>query len=136
MKLSLTLGQRRPLDRQTARGCLMTNLFGLPGLGSLAAGRSAGYAQIALSLGGLALTSVFAVRAFMWLSSSNGLQQSNEQPGLYFEDLWIHVRWALLGFGIFACGWLWSLVSGLNILAESRPAEVPPAPRIPPKLSS
>jgi hypothetical protein len=114
----------------------MTNLFGLPGLGSLAAGRPAGYAQMALSLGGLALTTAFAVPAFMWLSSSNNLPQGGDPSGVSLEELWIHVRWALLGFGVFACGWLWSLASGLSILAESRSAEVPSAPRIPPKLSS
>src|ERR1700759_3260843 len=108
MKFSLTLGKRRPLDAQTARGCLMTNLFALPGLGSLAAGRPSGYAQMALSLGGLAVTTAFAVPAMRWLSSaSNGLQQYQDQPGIYFDQLWIHIRWAVLGFGIFLCGWLW-----------------------------
>src|SRR5277367_3163863 len=114
MKFSLTLGPRRPLDRQTARGCLMANLLGLPGLGSLAAGRRAGYAQMVLALGGLALTSAYGVRCLLWFASpSNGLEQLQDQTGEYFALLWEHIRGAFLGFGVFACGWLWGLASGL-----------------------
>lgn len=131
MKFSLTLGQRRPLDRQTARGCLMTNLFGLPGLGSLAAGRPTGYFQIALSLAGLALTSTFAVRALLWFSSTSGGAPLQDDTGAYFEQLWLHVRWALLGFVVFLCGWLWGFASGMSILNE---AQNPPPRPIPPKL--
>lgn len=131
MKFSLTLGQRRPLDRQTARGCLVANLFGLPGIGSLAAGRRSGYAQMMLSLTGLALTTIFAIRFFLWYSSSsNGSQQPQDDLG----QLWLHVRWAFLGMAVFACGWLWGFFSGLAILLEARPNEPPPAPTVPPKL--
>lgn len=114
----------------------MTNLFGLPGLGSIAAGRPSGYAQMVLSLGGLALTSIFAIRAFMWLSSSNGSQHDVEAVAIPLGELWIHVRWALLGFGVFLCGWLWAFATGLSILAEARSTERTPSRDIPPKLLS
>ena len=52
MKISLALGPRRPLSRQTAWGCLTTNLA-LPGAGSLVAGRVSGYPQLALGVGGM-----------------------------------------------------------------------------------
>lgn len=135
MKFSLTLGQRRPLDRQTARGCLTANLLGLPGLGSLAAGRKAGYAQMALSFAGLALTSVYGVRFLIWFSStSTGSQQLDNQTGEYFEQVWLHVRSAFLGMGIFLCGWLWGLASGLSILSEAHATDKPTIRPIPPKL--
>jgi len=135
MKFSLTLGQRRPLDRQTAWGCLTTNLLGLPGLGSLAAGRRSGYAQMAFALVGLAITSVYGIRCLLWLtSSSNGLHDLEGLPGEYFDLLWAHTRGALLGMAVFLCGWLWGLISGMSILAEARSNEKTPARRIPPKI--
>ena len=52
-KISLALGQRQALSRQTAWGCFTTNLA-LPGFGSLVAGRISGYFQVALAMVGLA----------------------------------------------------------------------------------
>ena len=60
-KVSLALGPRRPLSRQTAWGCFTTNLA-MPGFGSLVAGRISGYAQAALTIGGMVLTMVFGAR--------------------------------------------------------------------------
>ena len=48
MKISLALGQRKPLDRTTAWGCLTANLA-VPGCGSLVAGRVSGYFQLLLA---------------------------------------------------------------------------------------
>jgi hypothetical protein len=129
MKFSLTLGPRRPLDRQTAWGCLTANLFGLPGLGSLAAGRRIGYGQMILSLSGVALTSAFGIRFIIWFAShSTELSQLDDEGMSHFGELWDHLRWALLGIGVFLTGWLWALASSLSILAQAKSAGPKPAP--------
>lgn len=132
MKFSLIPGPRRPLDRQTAWGCLTTNQLGLPGLGSLAAGRRTGYCQMALSLAGLALTAAYGVRFLTWFASQwDKLQQLQEEPDIYFHEIWVHLRWPLLGMAVFLAGWLWALASSISIIAQSKSAGVkPPPPRI------
>jgi len=129
MKFSLIPGPRRPLDRQTAWGCLTTNQFGLPGLGSLAAGRRIGYCQMALSLAGLVLTAAYSLRFLKWYASEwNKFQQFDAEPGVYFHEIWVHLRWPLLGMAVFLAGWLWALASSISILAEAKSAEPKPLP--------
>jgi hypothetical protein len=123
MKFSLTPGPRRPLDRQTAWGCLTANLFGLPGLGSLAAGRRTGYGMMVLSLTGLAITSVFGIRFIIWFTSHSAeMNQSGDGGMSGFGELWAHLRWPLLGVAVFLAGWLWALASSLSILAQAKSA--------------
>jgi len=130
MKFSLTPGPRRPLDRQTAWGCLTANLFGVPGLGSLAAGRRVGYRQMILSLSGLAITSAFGIHFIIWYSShSADLNQFSDEGVTHYGELWDHLRWALLGIAVFLTGWLWALASSLSILAQAKsdgPKSSPP----------
>ena len=130
MKFSLTLGPRRPLDRQTAWGCITANLFGVPGLGSLAAGRQVGYFQMLLSVGGLAITGAFGIRFLLWYLSNSAQINQVDDAGLdQLGGIWLHVRWALLGIVVFACGWLWALMTSLSILASVKsdtPKPVPP----------
>jgi hypothetical protein len=131
MKFSLTLGPRRPLDRQTAWGCLTANLFGVPGLGSLAAGRRVGYVQMLLSVGGLAISSVYGIRFILWFISNSAQVNQLDDAGLgQVGDIWLHLRWALLGIGVFACGWLWSLATSLGLLAEAKSGTTKPAPPV------
>jgi hypothetical protein len=134
MKFSLISAPRRPLDRQTAWGCLTTNQFGLPGLGSLAAGRRTGYGQMALSLAGVAITAAYGVRFMTWyVSSSAKLQQLQSQPDVYLHEIWIHLRWPLLGFAVFLAGWLWALASSICIVSQATPgADKVAPPRINP----
>jgi hypothetical protein len=123
MKFSLTPGPRRPLDRQTAWGCLTANLFGLPGLGSLAAGRRTGYGMMILSLTGLAMTSAFGIHFIVWFTShSSELNQPDEAGMAGYGELWVHLRWALAGIAVFLTGWLWALASSLSILAQAKSA--------------
>lgn len=132
MKFSLTLGQRRPLDRQTAWGCLTANLVGVPGLGSLAAGRRSGYGQMLLAVGGLAISSIFGVRFILWFISHSAQANQGDDAGLeQMQGIWLHLRWALLGIVIFACGWLWALSSSLSILAGAKSGDVK---RVPPVI--
>src|SRR5438445_6318161 len=110
MKVSLALGERRQLSRQTAWGCLTTNLA-LPGFGSLAAGRRVGYLQAALTLMGMALTIIFGVPFTIWsLSNWARLHDPASDQLAALGEMWTRVRWALLGIGIFGVGWLWALV--------------------------
>jgi hypothetical protein len=128
MKVSLALGTRRPLSRQTAWGCLTTNLA-LPGFGSLAAGRFSGYFQVALALLGLTLSSVFAARFFAWYVSHRADLQNELDPVASLSAVWAQVRWPLLGIGVFFLGWVWSLVTSCQIVREAKAAErhnVPP----------
>ena len=134
MKFSLIPGPRRPLDRQTAWGCLTTNLFGLPGLGSLAAGRWTGYGQMALSVAGLALTAAYGVRFISWFAAHWGeLQQLQGEPDGYFHEIWAHLRLPLLGMAVFLAGWLWALASSVSIMVEAKSTDVK---TIPPRISS
>jgi hypothetical protein len=132
MKISLARGPRQPLSRQTAWGCLTTNLA-LPGFGSLVAGRSSGYAQAVLGIVGLALTAVFGVRFIAWYFA-NWPRLSGDQadPFVALGELWKAVRWPLLGVGVFLLGWLWALITSLEIL---RGATKPPPQIEPPRMA-
>ena len=129
MKISLALGERRPLDRQTAWGCFTGNLA-VPGAGSLIAGRISGYAQLLLGLAGLTLTSVFGVQFILWFFAKYSHMQSGDaDPFQTMTDMWHAGRWAFLGILIFGFAWIWGLITGLMIVASSKP--VAPGPRSP-----
>src|SRR3954462_2960646 len=106
MKISLALGERRPLSRQTAWGCLTTNIA-MPGFGSLMAGRISGYPQALLGIIGMVLTTVFGVRLLIWMLSNWGRLHD---PASYhlevFGEMWLVLRWAFLGMALFGAGWL------------------------------
>jgi hypothetical protein len=129
----LALGPRRPLSRQTAWGCLTTNLA-LPGLGSLVAGRISGYSQAALALGGMGLTMAFGVRFMLWFAANWArLHDPEADPVAALLEMWVAggLRWALLGIALFALGWLWALATSLGLLRAAKREE---ASRAPPRL--
>ncbi len=132
MKISLALGPRQPLSRQTAWGCLTTNLAA-PGLGSLVAGRASGYAQAALAVGGVILTCVFGVRFIVWYLAHRSLFQEPQADELDpLLQMWQVLRWVLLGLGTFGLGWLWALASSLQIvLAAKKDERANEPPRLP-----
>jgi len=128
MKVSLALGERRPLDRTTAWGCLTANLA-VPGSGTLVAGRRSGYVQGLLALAGMGLTLVFGLRYIGWqLANYARLQDEMLDPLAVAGEVWIAVRWAVLGIALFAVAWLWGLESGLSLLREARRADARPKP--------
>src|ERR1051326_6972094 len=107
MKISLGLGERRPLSRQTAWGCLTTNMA-MPGFGSLMAGRVSGYPQAFLGIVGMVLTTVFGVRFLVWmLANWSRTHDPATDQGELFLQMWLVVRWAFLGMLLFGAGWLW-----------------------------
>jgi hypothetical protein len=122
MKISLALGQRRPLDRATAWGCLTANLA-VPGCGSLVAGRVSGYLQFLLAMIGVALTVVFGMKFIMWYGNHWALlQQTQPDTAANFRELWSRLRPAALGFAVFLAGLSWAMASSVGILRESRNA--------------
>jgi hypothetical protein len=120
MKISLARGPRGPLSSQTAWGCLTSNLA-LPGTGSLLAGRAAGYGQLLLALLGLAVSLIFGVRFLMWnVSNWSRLHGPDVDSIEALGEIWVQLRWALLGLGVFLISMVWALVTSVAILASSR----------------
>jgi hypothetical protein len=129
MKVSLALGSREPLSRQTAWGCLTGNLA-LPGSGSLVAGRRAGYFQLALAGLGMVLTMIFGLRFIFWFFANwSRLHQPSTDPFAILGEMWQVVRWAAFGIGVFLVSWLWALGTSYRILHSTTGSEqsnVPP----------
>ena len=127
MKISLALGPRGPLSRQTAWGCLTANLA-LPGIGSLMGGRRSGYGQALLGFGGLGLSILFGIPFIYWgLANWSRLYGDQSAPVTSMAELWTHLRWAVLGIALFGAGWLWALATSCLILHQAQTASnVPP----------
>jgi len=132
-KLSSAWQVRQPLTRETAWICLSANLT-LPGFGSIAAGRRvSGILQLGMSLIGIALTTVFGVKFILWaLSNWDRIHQPQESLDLLTE-VWLAVRWALLGMALFALSWIWGLAAGYYLVRKTSPQAA--AGSIPPRLA-
>jgi hypothetical protein len=122
MKLSLACGPRRPLDRTDAWGCVTTNQFVLPGLGSLVAGRRTGYLQAALAVIGFVCSAMFAVWLIRTWLGLHPMPEDWETWKALFAQWKPHLILGAVGFGGFGIAWLWALASSLAILRESRSA--------------
>jgi len=138
MKASSAPAGRQPPDPQTAWGCLTTNLA-LPGFGSLMGRRVAGYFQAPLCALGLILTLTFGVKFMAWYFSNYArLNQEQVDPFAVLGEMWIQVRWALLGMALFAVSWLWALATSISLVrrakaqAQAEQPGVPPRPEDPP----
>jgi len=132
MRISLALGNRDALDRQTARACAATNL-GFPGFGSLMAGRAVGYAQATLTVAGFALTLICGLPAIVWyLRNWSKFNDPMADPLDNLHALWLALRWTLLGMGLFGVSWLWALMTSLMILRSAPKNE---AAGLPPRLT-
>ena len=129
MKISFALVPNQPLSRQMAWGCLTTNLA-IPGMGSLVAGRKAGYAQAILAMISMSLTVIFGARFAMWLLANWSRVYSPEtDPIGVMVEMWHYLRWALISIGLFFVSWFWALATSYAILNAARRAEegnVPP----------
>jgi len=127
MKISLTLGQPRPLTRAEAKGCFTANLA-LPGSGSLVAGRTVGYFQMAFYLAGFIISVVGAAGFFHWyLTHLNSMTPStDDDPFGSIVEFWQHLRWALLGIGLCVFSLSWAIVTGMQLMKASPKEPVPP----------
>lgn len=132
MKLSLALGERRPLSRETAWGYFTTNLT-LPGFGSLMAGYPVGYAQAALALGGLGLSMVSGAHFVMWyFANAARLRDPGGDPLTALLEMWHAVRLPLAGIALFGVGLLWAMLTSRKILRLAQPDTSKP---VPPRLN-
>lgn len=132
MRISLALGPRRALSRQTAWGCLTSNLA-LPGSGSLVAGRPVGYLQLVVALGGFAVSAVFGVRFIVWqLANWTRFHGPQADPAADLAEIWLHLRWALLGMATVFFAVFWALITSLAILrsASNQDTANEPPPRL------
>lgn len=128
MKISLARGPREPLSSQTAWGCLTSNLA-LPGSGSLLAGRASGYGQLLLAVIGVILSFFYGVRFVLWnFSNWTRLHGPDVDSIEALQQIWVHLRWALLGFGIFILSMLWALMTSVAILGSARKVDAPTKP--------
>jgi hypothetical protein len=104
----------------------------MPGAGSLVAGRISGYAQLALAIGGMVLTMLFGVRFIVWYVANWARFHGTEtDPINALGEMWLVLRWAVLGIGLFFVGWLWALTTGFHIVLSARKAK---SGAVPPRL--
>ncbi len=116
MGFSISLVREGKLGRAEAQACLGANL-GLPGSGSLMAGRRVGYGQLVVAAAGLGLTLVFGLLFVVWsIQNLEQLRAPEADPLDTLADLWRHLKWALAGMGLFGVAWFWALVTSLGIL--------------------
>ena len=123
MKKSLPW-RTKPLNRSEAWACLAINLAVCPGLGSIVAGRWAGFGQVIVAAVGVALAMVGATGFFTtWY-------QTLEMP-IAGRPFWT----AISGVVLFIAGWLWSLLTSIQVVKQTtRPTTLsqwgaPPPPR-------
>jgi len=127
MKLHLTLAKPRPLSRAEAWGCVTANLA-VPGSGSLAAGRAAGYVQMAVYFTGFIMTIVCGASFFHWyFANAKQINQSQQDdPVGSLLAIWQAARWALFGIAIFIIALGWAAMTSYQIVQAQRKDAVPP----------
>jgi hypothetical protein len=108
----------------------------MPGFGSLVAGRVSGYPQAAFMIAGLVVSVFGVLRAGTWYAANwSHFQDPQADPLTNLTEMWMAIRWAVLGLAIFGLGWLWAFFTSLGILSEAkryeRNEQVKP---IPPRL--
>ena len=98
------------MDERRALSCLAANLLVLPGLGTLVAGRRSGLVQAALALVGFVLI-------MLWLTAFvlDWIERGGVPPGGG-----PHLSWGILGIVVGGVAWVWSLVTGLAVIKETR----------------
>ncbi len=128
---------RPPLSAVRAWAYLGINLLATPGLGSVMGGRKgAGRGQLFFSVTGFCLIVGWIIQLSIGLSEAE-ISGTDATP--------IPAWWWQYGALAFGIGWLWSLITSVSMLIESKnsggnsPARVPPklvdvSKRVPPKL--
>lgn len=108
--------QRARSSEDFAWACLMANVAGVPGTGTMMARRREGVAQLALSVaGGVLLTWFLVAFAIAVLRTMELPPPGGPSVGLGFS-----------GLGLFGIGWVWALFSSLAVLRDQRRAADPP----------
>jgi hypothetical protein len=81
---------------------------------------------------GLLMTTFFGARFIYWFIANQSAMRNPEDPLAGLEMLWAHLKWPLVGIGVFGLACIWSLVTSLQILEEAKRAE---RRRVPPPLA-
>jgi len=110
MKTSSDPAEAKRIDKPTAWACLAANLFTVPGVGTVAAGRKIGYLQAALGLVGFGLS----VLGFVGILRDWG--ETGGQPEGMTPSLWVGVA----GICLWGASWLWALASSLRLHRQAR----------------
>jgi hypothetical protein len=117
----MQLSPSRPVTTARAWICVLINQLATPGLGSFIAGkRIAGSGQLALSIGGFGLITLWMIRFFYHMMQVEMGQEASPAPG------WL-MDWGGILFG---AAWVWSLVTSVMILIQAYAAERAAPPRI------
>lgn len=120
MTFSFSLARSGQLGRTEALACLTANL-GLPGSGSLMAGRRVGYFQLGVALAGVGLTTFFGVMFLVWaFLNMEQLRAPEADPFVSLVEIWRHVKWSVIGMVGFAVAWVWSLATSFSIVRSTR----------------
>ncbi len=100
-----------------ARNATLLNLLGTPGLGSLMAGRIvAGIGQLVLAVAGFTLVVIWFTQVMSGYYGQMFNEQTTRAP-IVFTKL-------LLGGGIFALAWVWSLVTSLSLMRTAKQEKI------------
>jgi hypothetical protein len=87
---------------------------------------------VALAIGGMMLTVVFGARFIYWyVANWSRFHGPDSDPAASLGEMWQFLKWPLVGFGLFAAGWLWALATSLQIVSSARSAE---SSSVPPRL--
>ena len=101
---------------------LLVNAAVLPGLGSIAAKRRAGFAQAALALAGVGMTMFFAA----WLLVHQLEKDPTDDPPTTVAEAFEWERYkhlyytGLAGMGLVAVAWAWSVMTAISIILRAR----------------
>jgi hypothetical protein len=108
-RISSVLRRGQPLNRSFARSCLILNILGLPGMGSLLAGRVSSIFQILLAvIAGCLLTFFLFAYAWDFLNAGGFIPV----PSSY--------AWTVtFGIPLFIISWVWAFFTGLSILRQA-----------------
>jgi hypothetical protein len=126
MKISFTLGRPGPISREKAWAAFVMNLT-LPGCGTLMAGRKTGYGQLAIQAAGLLISLASGGRLLVWTFQNwSRINDPYADPFEKLQEMWVVMRWPVLGLAVFALSWVWAFFSGWSILQESKRIPGPP----------
>lgn len=100
-----------------ARNATLLNLLGTPGLGSLMAGRVvAGAGQLILAIAGFTLVVIWFVSVMSGYYGQMFKEETGHTPTVLTK--------LLLGGGVFALAWAWSLVTSLSLMRAAKQEKI------------
>ena len=100
-----------------ARNATLLNLLGTPGLGSLMAGRVvAGVGQLVLAVAGFTLVVIWFVQMMSGYYGQMFSEETTHAPTVLTK--------LLLGGGIFALAWVWSLVTSISLMRAAKQEKI------------